>query len=74
MRYLRPRCRPSSGVRQLADAIQKAAATALRLLRVERFQRLVPLDPDCFITPPDPSPDFTAIEVSMFEGRNSETQ
>lgn len=59
---LRPR------VRQLSDAIQKAAVAALQLPSAKRFQRFVPLDPDCFITPADRSRNYTIIEVSMFEG------
>ena len=65
---LRPR------VRQLSDAIHEAAVTALQLPITKRFQRFVPLDPDCFITPADRSDDYTVIEVSMFEGRSSETK
>jgi len=65
---LRPR------VPQLSDAIHEAAVTALHLPSTKRFQRFVPLDPDCFITPSDRSRDYTVIEVSMFEGRSSETK
>lgn len=44
---LRPRIRP------LSDAIHEAAVTALQLPAAKRFHRLVPLDPDCFVAPPD---------------------
>jgi phenylpyruvate tautomerase PptA (4-oxalocrotonate tautomerase family) len=65
---LRPR------IRALSDAIHQAAVTALQLPVDKRFQRFVPLDPDCFITPDDRSRDYTVIEVSMFEGRSTETK
>jgi len=65
---LRPRIRP------LSDAIHEAAVTALRLPAAKRFHRFVPLDPDCFIAPPDRSQDYTVIEVSMFEGRSTATK
>ena len=62
---LRPRIRP------LSDAIHEAAVSAFALPRGKRFHRFVLLDPDCFITPPDRSQDYTVIEVSMFEGRST---
>ncbi len=65
---LRPR------IRELSDAIHEAATTALELPPSQRFHRFVPLDPDCFLTPPDRSQDYTVIEVSMFEGRSLETK
>jgi phenylpyruvate tautomerase PptA (4-oxalocrotonate tautomerase family) len=61
---LRPRIQP------LSDAIHEAAVAALQLPADKRFQRFVPLEPDCFITPPDRSQDYTIVEVSMFEGRS----
>jgi len=65
---LRPR------IRSLSDAIHEAAVEALQLPPAKRFHRFVPLDPDCFITPEDRSRDYTVVEVSMFEGRSSETR
>jgi phenylpyruvate tautomerase PptA (4-oxalocrotonate tautomerase family) len=65
---LRPR------IRSLSDAIHEAAVSALQLPSEKRFHRFVPLDPDCFLTPPDRSRDYTVIEVSMFEGRSTETK
>ena len=65
---LRPRIRP------LSDAIHEAAVSALQLPSTKRFHRFVPLDPDCFLTPPDRSHDYTVIEVSMFKGRSTETK
>lgn len=65
---LRPRIRP------LSDALHEAAVTALRLPADKRFHRFIPLDPDCFFTPPDRTQDYTIVEVSMFEGRSSATK
>jgi phenylpyruvate tautomerase PptA (4-oxalocrotonate tautomerase family) len=65
---LRPR------TRQLSDAIHEAAVSALQLPVDKRFHRFVPLDPECFFTPPDRSQDYTVIEVSMFEGRSATTK
>lgn len=36
----------------------------------KRFQRFVALDPDDFVYPEDRGPDYTIIEISMFEGRS----
>ena len=65
---LRPR------IAELSDALHAAAVEALRLPSEKRFHRFVPLDPDCFIAPPDRGPDYTIVEVSMFEGRTTETK
>lgn len=65
---LRPR------IAELSDALHAAAVEALRLPSEKRFHRFVPLDPDCFIAPPDRGPDYTIVEVSMFEGRATETK
>ena len=62
---LRPR------IQLLSDAIHEAAVAALQLPETKRFHRFVPLDPECFITPPDRSQDYTIIEISMFEGRSA---
>ena len=65
---LRPR------IAELSDALHAAAVETLRLPSEKRFHRFVPLDPDCFIAPPDRGPDYTIVEVSMFEGRTTETK
>lgn len=65
---LRPR------VRELSDAIHAAAVTAFALPGSKRFHRFVPLERDCFLTPPDRTDDYTIIEVSMFEGRSVEAK
>ena len=65
---LRPR------IQLLSDAIHEAAVAALQLPATKRFHRFVPLEPECFIAPPDRSQDYTIIEVSMFEGRSTATK
>ncbi|GAA1430365.1 tautomerase family protein [Microlunatus lacustris] len=65
---LRPR------ITSLSDAVHEAAVSALQLPETKRFHRFVPLDPECFIAPPDRSQDYTIIEVSMFEGRSTATK
>lgn len=65
---LRPR------IAELSDALHAAAVEALQLPNEKRFHRFVPLDPDCFIAPPGRGPDYTIVEVSMFEGRTTETK
>jgi phenylpyruvate tautomerase PptA (4-oxalocrotonate tautomerase family) len=61
---LRPR------VSALSDALHSASVSELQLPESKRFHRFIPLEPDCFITPPDRSADYTIIEISMFEGRS----
>jgi phenylpyruvate tautomerase PptA (4-oxalocrotonate tautomerase family) len=58
----------------LSDAIHAAAVDALKLPEAKRFHRFIALEPDCFVTPADRTIDYTIIEVSMFEGRSTETK
>ncbi|MDQ1582116.1 MAG: hypothetical protein QOF36_170 [Microbacteriaceae bacterium] len=58
----------------LSDAIHAAAVDALKLPESKRFHRFIPMEPECFISPADRSVDYTIIEVSMFEGRSTETK
>lgn len=58
----------------LSDAIHAAAVLVLQLPVEKRFHRFVTLDPNQFITPSDRSIDYTIIEVSMFEGRSTDTK
>jgi hypothetical protein len=34
--------------------------------------RFIPMDPDDFLFPPDRTPAYTIVEISMFEGRSEE--
>jgi len=65
---LRPR------IDALSDAIHTAAVETLQLPEAKRFHRFVPLDDGLLITPADRSGDYTIIEVSMVEGRTTETK
>ncbi|GAB3390727.1 tautomerase family protein [Humibacter soli] len=65
---LRPR------IPALSDAIHTAAVETLQLPETKRFHRFVPLDDGLLIAPNDRSRDYTIIEVSMFEGRTTETK
>jgi phenylpyruvate tautomerase PptA (4-oxalocrotonate tautomerase family) len=58
----------------LSDAIHAAAMDALKLPEAKRFHRFIPVEPDCFVTPADRTIDYTIIEVSMFDGRSTETK
>lgn len=58
----------------VSDAIHSAAVSVLQLPAEKRFHRFIPLDPEQFIAPADRSIDYTIIEISMFEGRSSETK
>ncbi|SEO17044.1 tautomerase family protein [Cryobacterium luteum] len=61
-------------ISSLSDAIHAAAVSALQLPMEKRFHRFITLSPDEFITPEDRSIDYTIVEVSMFEGRSTETK
>ncbi|MEM8948094.1 MAG: tautomerase family protein [Pseudomonadota bacterium] len=58
----------------LSDAIHAAAMDELGLPEEKRFHRFIGLDSDDFIYPPDRSPAYTIIEVSLFEGRSSDAK
>ena len=61
-------------ISSLSDAIHAAAVSALQLPVEKRFHRFITLDPHEFVTPKDRSIDYTIVEVSMFEGRSTETK
>ena len=53
----------------LSKAIHGAIMSALAYPPEKRFQRFIALDADDFIHPDDRGPDYTIVEISMFEGR-----
>lgn len=55
----------------LSNAIHGAIMEALNYPPEKRFQRFIGLDPSDFIYPEDRGPNYTIIEISMFEGRSS---
>lgn len=54
----------------LSDAIHDAIMAALDYPPEKRFQRFIGLEPSDFIYPEDRGPNYTIIEISMFEGRS----
>jgi phenylpyruvate tautomerase PptA (4-oxalocrotonate tautomerase family) len=54
----------------ISDAIHSCLVEALQLPPDKRFQRFLALDAADFIFPPDRSPAYTIVEISMFEGRS----
>ena len=53
----------------LSEAIHAAIMSALEYPPEKKFQRFIALDESDFIYPADRGPDYTVIEISMFEGR-----
>lgn len=60
--------------KQLSDAIHACVVEALEYPPDKRFHRFFPLEAEDFIYPPDRSPNYTIIEISMFEGRSVATR
>jgi 4-oxalocrotonate tautomerase family enzyme len=54
----------------LSDAIHGAIVEALDYPPEKRFQRFIGLESSDFIYPEDRGPNYTIIEISMFEGRS----
>lgn len=59
---------------QLSDVVHECVVKVLCLPPDKRFHRFFTLDADDFFYPPDRTPRYTIIEVSMFEGRSVETK
>ena len=58
----------------LSDAIHDSIVEALQFPTDKRFHRFISLDREEFIYPADRSDQYTIIEISMFEGRTTETK
>ncbi|OIH93742.1 tautomerase family protein [Curtobacterium sp. MCBA15_001] len=54
----------------LSDAIHGAVVAALDYPPEKRFHRFIGLDDADFVHPADRGPDYTIIEIAMFEGRS----
>jgi hypothetical protein len=54
--------------------IHDSLVAAFDLPAEKRFQRFFPLDADDFIAPADRGPDYTIIEIVLFEGRSVEAK
>lgn len=68
------RSRLTARRQQLSDAIHGAIVAAFDYPPEKRFHRFVGLDDDDFIHPADRGPDYTVIELSLFEGRSEEVK
>ena len=54
----------------LSDLIHAVNRDVLGLPADKRFHRFIALEAEDFLFPPDRSPAYTIIEISMFEGRD----
>lgn len=59
---------------RLSAVIHATAMNVLGLPENKRFHRFIGLNREDFIHPPDRSPAYTIIEVSLFEGRAETTK
>ena len=59
---------------RLSETIHAANREVLGLPADKRFHRFIALAPEDFLYPPDRSPAYTIIEISMFEGRDAATR
>jgi phenylpyruvate tautomerase PptA (4-oxalocrotonate tautomerase family) len=59
---------------RLSETIHQCLVEALALPPDKRFQRFIGLATEDFLYPPDRSEQYTIIEISMFEGRTTETK
>jgi phenylpyruvate tautomerase PptA (4-oxalocrotonate tautomerase family) len=58
----------------LSDTIHSCLVDAIGLPADKRFHRFIRLDREDFLYPADRSERYTIIEISMFEGRGTETK
>ncbi len=59
---------------QLSAAIHEALVSALSYPAEKKFQRFIALNAEDFIYPADRSQNYIIIEISMFEGRSTESK
>lgn len=59
---------------QFSDTIHTAVVEVLGLPADKRFHRFNALEDEDFIHPPDRSPAYTILEISMFAGRSTDTK
>ena len=59
---------------ELSETIHSCVVDALQYPADKRFHRFFPLDRDDFVHPADRSDRYLIIEISMFEGRSSESK
>jgi len=59
---------------QISDTLHSVIMEVLGLPPDKRFHRFIALADEDFIHPPDRSPAYTILEISMFAGRSTETK
>jgi phenylpyruvate tautomerase PptA (4-oxalocrotonate tautomerase family) len=59
---------------QLSEVIHSCVVDALKYPEDKRAHRFFPLEPEDFFAPAGRSERYTIIEISMFEGRTTETK
>lgn len=59
---------------RISDAVHKCMVEVIKLPKDKRFHRFFPMDAINFIHPEDRSVNYLILEISMFEGRDSETK
>jgi 4-oxalocrotonate tautomerase family enzyme len=58
----------------ISDALHACVTTALGLPVDKRFHRFIGFEKEDFVHPSDRSSAYTIIEISMFQGRTTETK
>jgi phenylpyruvate tautomerase PptA (4-oxalocrotonate tautomerase family) len=59
---------------RLSAAVHAALVDALAVPEDKCFQRFIGLEPGEFVYPADRGPHYIILEISMFEGRSTETK
>lgn len=59
---------------RLSDAIHSSVVEALNYPQDKRFHRFIALDEEDFLFPGDRSEAYTILEISLFQGRSTETK
>lgn len=59
---------------RLSDAIHSSVVEALSYPPDKRFHRFIALDDEDFLFPADRSEAYTILEISLFQGRSTETK
>lgn len=63
-----------AGKSKISDTIHQCMMENLQLPEAKRFHRFLELEKEDFIYPADRSENYIILEISMFEGRSTETK
>ena len=58
----------------LSETVHRVNRRVLGLPEDKRYHRFIGLEAEDFVHPPDRSPAYLILEISMFEGREAETK